>query len=256
MSEQGQADHRVRNRQLWTLVNQQFTDADAAARWDEASVTWGLFRIPEAGLGLLGDLDGARVAELGCGTAYFSAWLAKAGVRPFGIDLTPAQLETAREMQERHDLHFPLVEGNAEELPFADGSFDLALSEYGASIWCDPFKWIPEAARVLRPGGTLIFLRNSPMSQICTPAKGSVTESLQRPGFGIHRLEWEDEPPSVEFTLMHGEMVRLLRDCGFEIEALLELQAPPDAPQTKFEYMTVEWARQWPSEEIWRARKV
>lgn len=251
--------HADINRAAWTSYAPDFR-ASAERCWATDVITWGIWDLAETELNAFGvpvaAWAGLPAIELGCGTAYFSAWLAKAGVRPFGIDLTPAQLETAREMQERHDLHFPLVEGNAEELPFADGSFDLALSEYGASIWCDPFKWIPEAARVLRPGGTLIFLRNSPMSQICTPAKGSVTESLQRPGFGIHRLEWEDEPPSVEFTLMHGEMVRLLRDCGFEIEALLELQAPPDAPQTKFEYMTVEWARQWPSEEIWRARKV
>ena len=58
-------------------------------------------------------------------------------------------------MQEQFGLQFPLHLGNAEETGFPDASFDLVVSEYGASIWCDPYRWIPEAARILRPGGNL-----------------------------------------------------------------------------------------------------
>ncbi len=80
-------------------------------------------------------------------------------------------------------------------------------------------------------------------------------QRLARPQFGLHRVEWHDaDGPSVEFHLPHGEMLRLLRETGFEVEALHELQAAPDAP-TRFEHVTLEWARSWPSEEIWVARK-
>ena len=106
--------------------------------------------------------------ELGCGTAYISAWLARRGARPVGIDITPAQLETARRMQAEFDLDFPLLEASAEDVPLPDESFDLAISEYGASIWADPYRWIPEAARLLRPGGHLVFLVNGTIMILCS----------------------------------------------------------------------------------------
>ena len=98
-----------------------------------------------------------------------SAWLARRGARPVGVDITPAQLETARALQREHGLAFPLVEASAEAVPLPDASFDIAISEYGAAIWCDPYRWIPEAARLLRPGGRLIFLGNSPILMLCSP---------------------------------------------------------------------------------------
>ena len=128
-----------------------------------------MFGVPESELGVLGDVAGKDVIELGCGTAYFGAWLARRGARVTGVDLTPAQLETARRCSEELGVPMELIEANAEDVPLPDASFDLALSEYGASIWCDPYRWIPEAARLLRPGGELVFLRNSTLCVLCAP---------------------------------------------------------------------------------------
>ena len=97
---------------------------------------------------MVGDVDGLDVIELGCGTAYWSAWLARRGARPVGVDITPEQLATARELQAEHGLEFPLVEASAEAVPLPDASFDLAFSEYGASLWCEPAR----VARPRRPG--------------------------------------------------------------------------------------------------------
>src|SRR5438270_645797 len=119
------------------------------------------FGEPEAKLGVLGEVAGKDVIELGCGSGYFGAWLARRGARVTGVDITPAQLETARRCSRELGIELELIEANAEEVPLADELFDLAISEYGASIWCDPYRWIPEAARLLRPGGELIFLCNS-----------------------------------------------------------------------------------------------
>ena len=58
---------------MWTTVNAAFTDEDAARAWAAEELTWGLFRVPERELGVLGDVDGLDVVELGCGTAYLSA---------------------------------------------------------------------------------------------------------------------------------------------------------------------------------------
>jgi len=244
-----------RTREAWTGYNTDFHDMGRAS-WSTDEIKWGIWSLPESTVGALGDLSllkGIDAVELGCGTAYFSAWLMKHGAKPVGIDLTPAQLESARAFQKEFGLWFPLCEGNAEATPFPSESFDLALSEYGASIWCDPYRWIPEAARLLRPGGVLVFLRNSPLSMICTPGNGPVGMTLLRPWFGLHQIEWNEKDP-LEFSLNPGDMFRLLRRCGFELEDLIELQAPAGAV-TRFDYVDAEWGHRWPTEEIWRARK-
>jgi SAM-dependent methyltransferase len=244
-----------RNIAAWTKANADYTNGSAARAWTREEHSWGVFNVPESTVGCLGDVDGLDVVELGCGTAYLSAWLAKRGARPVGVDPTPAQLDTARRMMQETGIEFPLVQAPGESVPLPDASFDLAISEYGACLWADPYEWIPEAARLLRPGGRLIFLTNSNVSQLCAPDEGTVGTTLLRPLFGMYRMEWPSEI-GVEFHLPHGEWIRHLRANGFEIEALHELQAHEDAENHVFyDYVTVEWARQWPSEEIWVARK-
>jgi SAM-dependent methyltransferase len=247
-------EYVAQNVAVWTKSNAEHTGPRARDAWAKDEIEWGVFGIKEAEVGALGDVSGLDVIELGCGTAYFSAWLAKRGARPVGIDPTPAQLETAREMQREFSLDFPLLEGVAESVPLPDASFDLALSEYGASIWADPHRWIPEAARLLRPGGRLVFLRNAIVSILCMDLEG-ITEQLQRPQRDLGRLEWPDTK-EVEFHLPHGELIDLLRANAFEVERLIELFAPEGAKTHEFYgYVTPEWASKWPAEEIWAARK-
>jgi SAM-dependent methyltransferase len=250
-------EHAVRNRAAWDRWAAA-SGARAPEAWAATEVTWGNFAVPEADLGALPPtVAGLDVVELGCGTAYFSAWLARRGARPVGIDNSPEQLATAHRMQERFGLSFPLQLGNAEATPFPDASFDLAVSEYGASIWCDPEAWIPEAARLLRPGGELVFLVNGLLLTLCTPPDARVdtpaTARLERPYFGLRRVEWPDTE-AVNFYLGYGDWIRLLRANGFEVEDLIEVQAP-DGAAAQIPFVTVEWARRWPSEEIWKARK-
>lgn len=244
-----------RNRASWTQVNAEFTDQQASSAWTAKEMTWGVFGVPEASVNTLGDVNGLDVVELGCGSAYVSAWLAKRGARPVGVDVTPAQLATARRCQVEFGIQFPLIEASAEQVHLLSESFDLAISEFGASIWCDPHAWIPEAHRLLRPGGRLWFLRNSTLSILCSTADGTASETLQRPQRGLGRLEWPGEV-GVEWQLPHGELFRLLRRTGFDVIDLVELYAPSDAVQHSY-YVTasLEWARKWPCEEIWVAKK-
>jgi SAM-dependent methyltransferase len=248
-------DHVTRNRAAWDALAAEYVPA-AERHWATGEITWGIWGVPESQLRVLPeDLHGVDTVELGCGTAYVSAWLARRGARPVGIDNSPAQLATARRMQAEHDLHFPLHLGDAEATPFADASFDLAISEYGAAIWCDPYRWIPEAARILRPGGRLIFLGNSTLMILTAPDDENepATERLLRPQQGMHRFEWPDDP-GVEFHLSPGDWIRLLRTNGFEVEDLIEVY-PPDGSTTRYPYMSLDWAQAWPCEEVWRARK-
>ena len=251
----GTADHVRRNRAAWDRLAAEYAEP-GLRMWAEPEPTWGIWNVTEAKAGLLaGDLEGRDSIELGCGTGYVSAWLARRGARPAGLDNSAAQLATARQLQDRFGQRFPLVHGSAEQAPFADASFDLAISEYGASIWCDPYAWIPEAARLLRPGGQLIFLVNSVLLMLTVPDEDGrpATERMVRPYFGMHRFEWPDDD-SVEFHLGHGDMIRLLRDCGLEVEDLIELR-PGTGAITRYPFVTLEWARQWPCEEVWKARK-
>jgi len=249
-------DYVARNRALWTQTNAEYTDGAAGRAWSDRPFTWGVFGVPEAELDALGDVAGLDVVELGCGTAYLAAWLARRGAHPVGVDVTPAQLDTARRMQEETGLMFPLVEANAEEVPLPDASFDLAVSEYGASLWCDPSRWIPEAARLLRPGGRLVFVTNSMLATLCVPwGPGPATETLQRPQRGIYAVTWEDED-GLEFHIGHGDWIDVLRRAGFEVERLVELYAPDDATDHPYyDTASVDWARKWPSEDLWVARK-
>jgi len=247
----------AKNAALWAQINREHTDDSASTNWALDEIHWGIWAIEESQLQVLGDVGGLDVVELGCGTAYFSAWLAKRGARPVGVDVTPEQLETARRMMAETGIEFPLVEADAAETGLPDASFDLVLSEYGASIWTDPYRWVPEAARLLRRGGNLVFLVNSAVLMLCMPDEDEIrpaVEQLLRPYFGMHRFEWKSDD-SVNFNLTHGEWIRVLRTGGFEVERLVEVRAPEGASRATEELARPEWARQWPTEEIWVARK-
>src|SRR4026207_295663 len=160
-------EHVSRNRSHWDA---QAADYEAAGlrNWESEEPSWGIWNVPEPQVGMMpaelegrdaielgwgagggrggrggtvpepqvgmlpAELEGRDAIELGCGTAYVSAWLARRGARPVGIDNSAAQLETARRLQREHGLEFPLLHGNAESVPYPDQSFDLAISEYGA----------------------------------------------------------------------------------------------------------------------------
>lgn len=248
-------EHVAANRGAWDEWAPEYAAA-GRREWEAVNPTWGTWAIPESAVRMLDDVAGKDVIELGCGTAYVSSWLARRGARVVGIDNSPKQLETARSLQAEHGLDFPLLLGNAESVPYPDASFDLAISEYGACLWADPYAWIPEAARLLRPGGELRFLTNGVLLVLTEPAlesEGPATDRMLRPLFGMHRYEWEDSP-GIDFHLPHGEWIRLLRKNGFDVLELLELR-PPEGATTTYGAVTLEWARQWPSEEVWKARK-
>ncbi len=245
-------DYLARNRSHWDQYASEWVDLGRRAWGSEPS--WGIWGVPDSELGILPDVGSKTTLEVGCGTAYVSAWLARAGAAPVALDNSWRQLATAAALQVEFELAFPLIHGVGEQLPFPDDVFDLVISEYGAAIWSDPYRWIPEAARVLRPGGELILLGNSVLFMLCAPELDGVPAqaALLRSQFGMHRFEWPDDD-SVEFHLSHGDMIRLLRATGFDIVDLIEVQAPDGPPDVRFN-VPRQWARQWPAAEGWQAR--
>jgi SAM-dependent methyltransferase len=241
------------NRALWAVMNERFTDAAAEDMWSRPDPVWGLFAVPEQDLGVLGQIHGLDVVELACGTAYFSAWLARAGARTVAVDLSHEQLVTARRMQAQVGPVFPLVQGDGERVPLSGGRYDLVVTEHGAAAWCDPERWLPEAARLLRPGGRLVFMTNSHLSALCVPAEeGLAGERLLRGQREAYQVQWSGG--GVEFHPSHGDWVRLLRGSGFVVEAMHEIYAPPEGKDHSFyEIVSKDWATRWPAEELWVA---
>lgn len=247
-------DYIARNRAAWNLWAPGHVAAGKKA-WRDPELRWGVWGTPESKLQLMAGVQpGSDVIELGCGTAEISAWLARRGIRPVAIDLAPKQILTVDTLQREFQVSFPALTGNAEDVLYEDASFDVAISEYGASLWCDPMRWLPEANRLLRPGGTLVFFANSNLLMVCTPEGGGPADTrLQRDFFSQTRLEF-DADGAVEFHTTHGNWIRLLRRFGFVSEDLIEVRPSPKA-KARYGFVGLEWARRWPSEEIWIARK-
>jgi SAM-dependent methyltransferase len=251
-SSDGLTPHARRNRAHWDARAGEYQ-----ARHGEfigaPEPRWGIWQIPERELGILGDVAGKDVLELGCGAAQWSILLAQQGARVVGLDNSEGQLEHARRAQAEAGVEFPLVHASAESVPLQDESFDVVFCDHGAFGWADPHLVMPEAARVLRRGGLLAFSITSPIASLSFHPETELMEpTLHRDYFGMHRLE-DDE--TVGFQLPYGEWVALFRRCGLAVEGLLEPRPAADATSTYWEPEELGWARRWPSECIWKARK-
>jgi ubiquinone/menaquinone biosynthesis C-methylase UbiE len=253
-AESDAANYLERNRSAWERWAPYYRAVGRRA-WLEEEPRWGLWGSLESELRLFSRCTpGMNAVELGCGTGGVCAWLTRAGLHTVGIDIAQAQLENALSLQKEFGLSFRLEQANAEAVPYEDASFDFAISEYGASVWCDPHRWIPEAARLLRPGGMLVFFVTSPFVMTCTPPGGGIVgEQLERAYFGMHRFDFASDN-AVEFHLGYGDWFRALNEGGFAVEDLTEVRPGPHAPP-RFKLVTNEWARRWPSESIWVARR-
>ena len=248
-------DYIQRNRDHWDKWAHAWVEGGEEL-WQMDPV-WGMWRVPESELSLLPtDMSGMDAIELGCGTGYVSSWMHRRGARVVGIDNSEAQLATARRLAEKHDADIELIFGIAEDVPYPDGSFDFAISEYGAAIWADPELWIPEAWRLLRPGGRLVFLGNHPIAILTTDlaSDAPLARTLRNPYFGMHRVDWTEQDGSsgTVFNLPVSEWMRLFADSGLEIVAYHELRAP-SREGARF-HVPAEWAYDYPSEQVWKLR--
>jgi ubiquinone/menaquinone biosynthesis C-methylase UbiE len=214
---------------------------------------WGAFHIPERTLRILGEVRGKDVLELGCGAARWSVALARAGARVVGLDVSPRRLEQARRTMRAGHVEFPLLEASAESVPLPDASMDVVFCDHGAMSFCDPYRTVPEVARILRPGGFLAFCAVSPFRYVCQDRRADkIDRVLRHEYFGLHRLEIHQ---SVEFTLPYGLWVRLFDRYGLRIERLEELRPAARSRSTFLRTAEIRWARRWPMEMLWKVRK-
>ena len=242
-------DHVAHNRRFWDADADAYQDAhaDGLAR---APLAWGAYRAPESELQVLGNVHGLDVLELGCGAAQWSVALAGLGARAVGLDLSGAQLAHARDASPT----LPLVLANGERLPFADARFDVVFCDHGALSFCEPAVIVPECARVLRSGGTLAFSATHPLLYLTWNEKEQrQTRKLCMPFDDLGRMEFGEG--TIDWSLPASAWIRLLREHCFEIEDLFELCAPSGTTTTYEDFAPAKWARRWPAEWIWKARR-
>jgi ubiquinone/menaquinone biosynthesis C-methylase UbiE len=242
--------HEAQNRAAWNAEADDYQTRHGDQLAISTGLAWGVMQIPESELRILGDVDGKDILELGCGAAQWSIALAKLGARPVGIDLSERQLEHGRRLMAEAGLDFPLIHASAERIPLPDGSFDIAFCDHGAMTFADPYRTVPEAARLLRSGGLFAFNHHTPIEAIAWPLDSDrVGERLVNDYFGMHAL---DDGETTTFQLGYGEWIRLFKQYGFVVEDLVEIRPAEGATSSYRDADELAWARRWPAEEIWR----
>jgi SAM-dependent methyltransferase len=242
------------NRRSWNLVSSRY-QAEHDPQIGAAPRLWGMFSVPDARLNALGDVTGSRVLELGCGAGQWSASLAAEGAQVVGLDLAEAQLAAAAQrMRSLGACEKALVQGAAEQLPFAAASFDVVFCDHGGLTWAPPQLAVPEVARVLRSGGRLVFTVTSPFFEACYDGTTDrVTSQLHADYFGVGPVGQDDGATS--YPLGYGDWIRTFRGAGLIIDDLIEPRPDPGERSGYFQSDPADWAHRWPVEMLWIAVK-
>ncbi|MFC4784672.1 class I SAM-dependent methyltransferase [Nocardioides sp. MAHUQ-72] len=197
----------------------------------DVGFVWGPEGLTEAAAGVLGDVRDRDVLEVGSGAGQCSRWVRARGGRGYGLDLSFRQLQHSRRIDMNSGVAVPSVLGTATHLPFADGSFDVVFSSFGAlQFVSDIDQAVAEAARVLRPGGRFAF-------SITHPTRWMFPDDPSEAGLVASQSYWDRTPyvevddatgvvSYVEHHRTLGDWVALLADAGFALTRLLEPEWP------------------------------
>jgi SAM-dependent methyltransferase len=225
----GSAETRRANRHWW--------DADAPSYLAEhgqflgaVDFCWCPEGLREASARLLGEVTGRRVLEVGCGAAQCARWLVSVGAAAVGLDLSAGMLAGAAALDQASGVRVPVVQADAERLPFADASFDLACSAHGAVPFVhDSAAVMAEVARVLRPGGRWVFATPHPMRWIFADDPGPEGLLARMPYFDRTPYVEQDENGRATYVEHHrtlGDRVREIHAAGLVLADLVEPEWP------------------------------
>ena len=241
-SPHGRTDGRTDTRAT-TRANRAWWDANAdeyqrehGAVLRDLGFVWGPEGLDEADAGLLGDVRGRAVLEVGCGAGQCTRWLRSRGASAVGVDLSFRQLRHGRRIDEGTRVDAPAVCADAAALPFGTGAFDLACSAYGALPFvADVDAVMGEVARVLRPGGRWVFSVSHPVRWAFAddpgPA-GLVAEHSYFDRTPYAETDSAGHPSYVEHHRTLGDWVRAVTAAGFTLADLVEPEWPADHEET------------------------
>ncbi|MUL42461.1 class I SAM-dependent methyltransferase [Streptomonospora sp. PA3] len=209
--------------------------AEHGAFLRDAGFVWGPEGLDEADAQLLGpveELRGARVLEVGCGAAQCSRWLRSQGAeRVVGIDVSGRQLQHARRIDEHTGVRVPTAQADVQRLPFAAAAFDLVCSAYGGLPFVPADAALAEAARVLRPGGRLVFSVSHPVRWCFPDDPGPRGLTVQESYFDRRTHVEEDAAGRAVYVEHHhtlGDWVRAITGAGLVLRDLVEPEWPED----------------------------
>ncbi len=224
-----EAETRRANRREWDAYADEYQATHGEFLRDVGFV-WCPEGVDEAEAHVLGDVTGRDVLEVGCGAAQCARWLATHGARAVGLDLSERQLQHARRIDDATGVPVPVVAGTATALPFADASFDVVFSAFGALQFVhEAGRAVEEAARVLRPGGRFAF-------SVTHPVRWCMPDDPTAAGLVVTSSYWDrtpyleqDDDGRVTYAEHHrtlGDWVGHLARCGFRLTGLLEPEWP------------------------------
>lgn len=209
------ATSRSANRGYWDRTAGTY-QAEHGEFLGDAAFVWGPEGLDEAEAGLLGPVAGRRVLEIGCGAGQCARWLAGAGAQVVGLDLSEGQLRHSRALDARSGTSVPVVLADATDLPFADASFDLACSAYGAVPFvADSARVMREVARILRPGGRWVF-------SVSHPVRWCLPDDPGPAGLTVHESYFDRRPyveSAADGRAVYAEHHRTMSDRVREILA-------------------------------------
>ena len=231
----GAADSARASRSWWDASAEDYL-AEHGAFLGEARFVWGPEGLSEAEAGLLGDVDGRRVLEVGSGAAQCSRWLLAQGADPVALDLSAVMLRRGQSLGRTAGLEVPLVQADAAHLPFRSASFDIACSAYGAVPFVtDSARVMTEVARVLRPGGRWVFSVTHPLRWAFPDDPGEAGLTARTSYFDRRAYVEQDDRGRVTYVEHHrtiGDRVREIVAAGLQLLDVVEPEWPSDNTRT------------------------
>lgn len=194
----------------------------------DADFVWGPEGLREEDAGLLGEVDGRRVLEIGAGAGQCSRWLAGRGAQVVATDLSTGMLAQGARIDRTRQAGDgpPLLACDAIDLPFADDSFDIVFTSYGAVPFvADSARLMREAARVLRPGGRFVFSTTHPIRWAFADDPGQAGLTVVQPYFDRRPYVEEDGAGRALYAEHHrtlGDRIRELVAAGLVLDDLVE----------------------------------